>query len=160
MPFPYEILRTDSSTSMQCPTAKYPSLPGVPKRRISLYCPTAEYPQSVPGVCNCRVVLQCCNARPRAEPGVSQQCPTAEYPYGARHAKFPSSAQPENVPALPSHRVSPKCPKVLPIPERNNEQFESRASHPITPMAQTAVLGTNSTVVMSAGWPNVSGLYG
>ena len=115
-----------------CPTAKYPcsaqppSIPAVPSHQISLQCPTNEYPcsaqpQSIPAVPNCSAaqpisipaMLNGC-AQPQSIPAVpnhqiSLQCPTAKYPCSAQPSSIPA-VPPPSIHAMPNRKVSLQCP--------------------------------------------------
>ena len=93
-------------------SAQPQSLPGVPNSRVSLECPTPECPKhGVPS----RAQI---HSLPKAR--VSPECPAPESPWSAQPQSLPGVPTPEcpkhgvpsraQIHSLPKARVSPECP--------------------------------------------------
>ena len=86
--------------SWSAPTPKcHWSAPLVPNPREP--SPRVSQPQSLPGVPNPRVSLECPTPEAQPQSFPSPKCPAPESPW---------SAQPQSLPRVPNPRLSPKCP--------------------------------------------------
>ena len=120
-------------------SAQPQSLPGVPNPRVSLECPTPEFPrstqpQSLPTAPNSKVSLEC----PVPNRRLSLECPTPE-------------SQPQSLPGVPKPRVSPGVPN----PERpQSVQPQSVPGVPNPRVSLPREWGCSKSNNLYASWKN------